>query len=118
MKKRCLMLLALIAVTGCAVIGVLAMLPDHRPGETNANCDRIQKGMGQEDVEALFGRPPDATKPPDRIRGLKLYWIDQDWSSGAVVTLDGDAKVWESKWADGNDGIGRKFRRWIRWPWW
>ena len=114
MKKRYPKLAALIAVTACTVLGVLAMLPD-RPGVTKANFDRIQNGMAIREVEVILGRHPNVEG--DGNQGHQLFWTNEDGSC-VMITLGSDAKVCGAYWLESHEGVGRKFCRWIRWPWW
>jgi hypothetical protein len=101
-KKR-LLLLASVPLTIAVTLGVLAMLPPS-PGVTKSNFDRIQEGMTNTQVEAIFGREGQRTE-------WGRYWKADD-GSGAFFQFRDHCVVY-AEWYDSHEPILNKFCRWI-----
>jgi outer membrane protein assembly factor BamE (lipoprotein component of BamABCDE complex) len=81
--------LVLLTISGLCLIGLLTPNP---PGVTRANFKRVQNGMTEQQVEAIFGFPGSDSEPQD---GKKTrVWIEQkERRYGAWVTFDSNGKV-------------------------
>jgi hypothetical protein len=102
-KKRQLLLLLTLAVL-VAVSGAF-LLPRRDDQITEANCDKIRKGMTRQELEAILGGPPDDyTSWPHavlrlhgqegRLRSLGVSWRAWVGEKGIIlVSFDTDRKV-------------------------
>jgi hypothetical protein len=84
MRKR----LVLLTVAGLALLGptcgLLYWIDLNRPGVTQANFERIQRGMTLAEVEALMGRPGQPMPPPPSAH-KESSLTDKTWWEGDVI---------------------------------
>ena len=69
LKNKRTLMVAAVAVVGCAGLVVLTILPSL-PGIGRANFARIEIGMTQPEVEELLGGPPSVIAPNGRDWGF------------------------------------------------
>lgn len=65
MRKRALLLGGLFACAGLLIMAGWYGLMAPRPGVTVQNAQRLRHEMTTNEVEAIFGRPPDARLTPE-----------------------------------------------------
>ena len=124
MRKRMLLAAGALTAIGCLVLIVLALLPP-RPGVTKANVDRIEIGMMESEVQAIFGQPANEElriqipAGPQQVAGMAILKFDSPnkaWSSDdgfALLKFDADAKVTEKRWTETPQTLMQKVRRWL-----
>jgi hypothetical protein len=83
----------LLACTVGVALIALAWLP--RPGINKQNFDRIEVGMTQAEVEAIFGGPP-TWKPV----GNRAEWANDGAYDCATIDFDEDGRVMRTAWQD------------------
>jgi hypothetical protein len=92
MRKRVL----LVTVPGLALLGLagglLFWINLNRPGVTQANYERIQKGMPLAEVEALLGRP--GQRMTFRHSGAGASWYEGDVVAAVVVDVYWFSENW------------------------
>ena len=87
-RKRWFVKAVTLAACICLGLGVFALLvPDDRPGATNANFERIEKGMTTAEVQAIFGEPPFLEQPDSLRPGHVLAWWKQNEGHGNFVVI-------------------------------
>jgi hypothetical protein len=113
MKKKYLLLVAAIAIIAVSAF-VLAVVLATEPGVTKANYDLVKRGMSYAEVVELFGSKPTVAYLNRRVDATGLvYWRDADGSIALVTFSDG--RVVDFEWADSNETIWDKLRRWVSW---
>ena len=107
------------AVLGVTVLWLLSL----RPGITRGNVQRLTRGAGEADVEALLGGPAGIYTSDGRdwaaaVRGLSMnpahtrkLWVADD--GAALVDFDGDGLVVYSAWIPQRQTSWDVFRRWL-----
>jgi hypothetical protein len=76
----------LLGAVGLALLGPVAAATVLHDPITPANCDRIQLGMTEQQVEAILGRPADCEQ------GGQDRWVSD------MVAEPGTDPLWEKKW--------------------
>jgi len=89
-RRRILLSAAVFAACVAVLLGVLAMLPP-RPGVTNANFDRIEKGMTFAEVMTILGRPGLEASMDPFDNNVSLFWFHADGSRTHVLFAAGKA---------------------------
>ena len=127
MTKKHLILIAAGPFVIAVTLGVLTILPP-RPGVTNANFDRIEKGMTKAKVEQVFGG--EGELPLSIQRGMTKAEVEQvfgrealksvlDWKAAdgslAEIRFKNDC-VSEKEWYDSEGTFLDKIRRWLHLP--
>jgi hypothetical protein len=90
----------LLLLAGFALFVVVRVLPDRITPE---NCDRIEVGMTQGEVEAILGRPADldnlwAAKPLPK----SSIWAGEQWT--IMVEFDASGRVLARACEEGGEG--------------
>ena len=115
MRKRLLLAAGTMAgLVGVALVGV-SMLPSG-PGVTKANFDLIKDGMTSEEVEAVFGRPPNHRQvfPGEQILPTRSYdWWGRGDDALAEIVFDDD-RVIGKIWQPSPESLLDRIRRWLR----
>lgn len=124
--KRRLGVIGLFVVLVCVGVGLAMVLtPDHRPGVTKANFDKLQEGMSKEQVETLLGADKSASFYAGGLSGGlgRTVWIGDD---GAKVSIwfsvrrfddsDDEWKVNSMSWTDSTETPWQRICRWLRMP--
>jgi hypothetical protein len=117
MKKKYLLLLATIAVIAACVFVVVVVLPT-RSGVTQANFDRIKRGMSPAQVAEIFGQPPSERNDLGDPFFINIYrhadgsfaWVLFKKARGVPWSED---RVCDSDWRDSNETFWDKLRRWV-----
>jgi hypothetical protein len=117
MKKRLLIIVAILGAGAFLAIGVFLLLQD-RPAVTEANCNRIKPGMTEAEVEAIFGEPKAPDGEPLWLDWYGLNgrtpptWIGSDGM--AVVRFDLNGKVIRADWIESpRASLWDRIRLWI-----
>jgi hypothetical protein len=93
MTRKRLLVTAMLLVAIIVTLGVSVMLPTY-PGVTKANFDRIEIGMHERDVEALFG---ELGFRGHRNRG-DPFWNGIGYS--VKVAVNNDSRVIDKEWRE------------------
>jgi hypothetical protein len=130
MRKKSRIIVGLVVASAVAVTIALFLLMTPTPGPTYANFSRLEKGMSQEQVERLLGKPngndgdlmvervifgleaPDVNPEPE----IFLFWRSHN-EDQIIVAFDRDGQLMHSLW----NGIRDERRDWEklrdRLPW-
>jgi hypothetical protein len=117
-RKRLIVIAGLLVMLASA--GLFVAL-DHRPSLTRANFDRIQIGMTEAEVTAIFGRPPaeiggiwgDLAMKTHQLQ----FWLDHDGRAVVGFTNSTGCRVVAStEWIAHarRETALEKIRRWLR----
>ncbi|MSU78322.1 MAG: hypothetical protein EXS16_09515 [Gemmataceae bacterium] len=109
MTKKCLTLVAVLAIT-VMIIGVpalLSLLP--HPDVTKSNFDRIKTGMTRMEVEEVFGEK--GTNVFDTARVQFVTWEANDGSRAEIEFVDDGAIP--KRWVDNGETFLDRIRRWL-----
>jgi len=113
-KRRKLVVASLVSALFGLGIGVVVLLPEEA-SVTKTNFDRIEKGMSQADVEAIFGSGPWCPMMWLGCCGIHVeVWKNQDGSE-ANITFNLDS-VDSKSWTASSESIVGKLRRWLHFP--
>jgi len=107
---------AIVLLTGVIAWGILAaMTPSSCSGVTKLHFDVIENGMTRADVEALFGKAPEADFAD--AGGLHRWasWRSDDGAASADIVFFED-KVIDKGWIESNQNIFARIRRWLSLP--
>lgn len=97
--------------TGAAACYAVASCQADGPGVTKANFDRIEDGMSELDVEAIFGKKAENVYQCYDSVGTGLgVWRTSNGSAVAAITFQLKT-VRDKRWRE--ETISEKFRRWV-----
>ena len=116
MTKKRLLLIASLPLTIVVTLGIAAILPPG-PGVTKANFGRIEKGMTEAEVEAIFGVPAHSGGVGgDDESGIFVFshWHSDDGADASIVTHGGI--VCDKNWTSSPNTFLDKIRRWLHLP--
>jgi hypothetical protein len=124
-KRRLAVISLFVVLVGIGVGLAMMLTPDHRPGVTKANFDKLQEGMSIEQVETWLGADSRRLFGFGRS-GLGASTFNQTWiaddGARAAITfslqygVDEDWKVASMTWTDSTETTWQRIRRWLRIP--
>jgi hypothetical protein len=110
-KKWWLIGFATLAICGGVAVAIRALLPSGH-GVTEANCDRIEHGMTEADLDSHFGKPAHHWIGLGTI--VEKRWICEDGAFAEVTFANG--AVIRAQWYESTETITDKLRRWLSLP--
>ena len=112
MKTRYLIATGLLAAFLGVIAAALTMLPENRPTNTKTNFDRVEEGMTEAQVQAIFGRPYAQAMFSGEC--THSVWDSED-GAFALVTFVGDT-VRVKSWHIPNETLVEKVCRLLCMP--
>jgi Na+-translocating ferredoxin:NAD+ oxidoreductase RnfE subunit len=120
--KRRLAVIGLFVVLVCIGVGLAMMLtPDHRPGVTRANFDKLEVGMNKTQVLELLGTTSESVHGGGLGGGIWQSWVGKDGSTASISysvrhIRRGEWRVESVCWHDSRETNWQRVRRWLRIP--
>jgi hypothetical protein len=108
--RRLLLIAGTLAIGAFLSLVAFARLLPH-PGVSEANFERVEIGMTEAEVEAIFGQPPlDPTKVPFREH---RFWMGED--RARVIIQFQDGVVTRKIWTPSQETALERICRWLHW---
>lgn len=120
-----LAVIGLFAVLICLGVGLAMILtPDHRPGVTKANFDKLEVGMSKEQVESWLVTDRSTLLSARGLRsGIgRSVWVGEDGAMADIcysvqyLAHRNECKVVSITWTDSTEMLCQRIRRWIGFP--
>ena len=105
MSKKWWLLLA--AMFACVVVACVFLFP--KPDELKVAFDRVEKGMSQEEVEALFGGR--SLRQSGYKTMINITWTNKNGDSARIGFVD--YVVTDKVWSDSTTTWMARLRRWL-----